>query len=124
MGVFCIGTIAGNDNFLAAFSLTLLAYCCWGSYVESQGTRINAHSVIYTVRLGLTLGVLPLFRRTLSIDEVLEASCTRTEGGYRVAHLSGEFGQAKIVFDSKGGRDRFFAILGKRFPQVKVHRWS
>lgn len=122
--VFCVGTILGTDRFLSAFGLTLFVYCCWGCYVESLGTRVNEDSVVYTVRLGISLGVLPLFRRTLSINEVLQASGTRTEGGYRVAYLTGEFGQAKILFDSKGGRDRFFAILSKRFPHIKVHRWS
>ena len=84
--------------------------------LDTSHCRIN--------RLGVTLGVLPLFRRTLNISEVLQASTARTAGGYPIAYLSGEFGQAKILFDSKGGRDRLFAVLVKRFPHIKVHRWS
>jgi hypothetical protein len=108
----------------------------WMAFLEWKGVEIKDRIITYPVRLGLPLATItevpPLFRKTLDLNEVQDSatSTIRHERGdfiqqyIRVANLSGEFGAAKLVFDSKAGRDRLFAVLKKRFPHITIHRWT
>ena len=104
--------------------LPLGLYFLWCLYLEVLGVSVAEDSVTYPVRLGIDTGIFPLFRKTVQMSNVLQASSRREKEGIRIAYLSGEFGQAKLLFDTKGGRDRFFAILNTRFPNVKIYRWT
>lgn len=108
----------------------------WMAFLEWKGVELKEGQVTYPVRLGLPLAtvteIVPLFRKTLDLSEVHDATTDtiRHEKGdfiqqfLRVANLTGEFGAAKIVFDSKAGRDRLFAVLKKQFPHITIHRWT
>lgn len=50
---------------------------------------------------------------------VLQASCRKAIQGISIAYLAGELRQAKFLFDTKGGRDRSFAVLKSELPRVK-----
>lgn len=116
-----INDIHGEPMSLLFFVVAI--YSLWAFYLEVRGVRVTKDAVVYTVRLGVESGVFPLFPKRIPMASVLHASSLR-KNGMRIAYISGEFGQAKILFDTKGGRDRFFAILSKRFPRIKVYRWT
>ena len=111
----------GLDASLAGIIFCL--YGLWSFYLEVLGVRFTGPTVAYPVRLGLGSGIFPLFRKSIAMQDVLQASSLKTAGIW-IAYLSGEFGQAKILFDTKGGRDRFFAILTSRVPHIKIYRWT
>jgi hypothetical protein len=115
---------SGHDPGADVFIAVLGFYSLWCLLLETLGVRISEDSVTYPVRLGTYAGVFPLFQKKIPMLDVLQASSTMERNGMRIAYLSGEFGQAKILFDTKGGRDRFFAVLNKRFPRVKIYRWT
>lgn len=98
-------------------------YSVWCLCLEVLGVRITNNIITYAVRLG-TDGALPLFRKTVRMAHVLDGSHKKIRKGMYVVYLSGEFGEAKILFDTKGGRDRLLAILRERFPDVKRFRWT
>jgi GYF domain 2 len=124
------------DKGSAALALFFAIYFAQRCYLEALGVQVMEDKVTYPVRLGD--GTLPLFRKSIPIASVLQASSQRvlqnssrrTKYGmhktYRMylAYLAGEFGEAKILFDTKGGRDRFLAILKFRFPHIKIYRWT
>jgi len=117
-----------------AFIFALLA--AWAWYLEWQGVEIRDGKITYPVRLGipmaLILEVVPLSRTTLDLSEVSSASTSTINNTtsefihdkVRVAHLTGDFGATKIVFDSKAGRDRLFSILKDHYPHITIHRWT
>jgi hypothetical protein len=126
-------------SVLAVFSapiatLVTAPFIGWVLWLEWHGVQLHEGKITYPVRLGLDGmgGILPLFNRTLDLAEVSNATTTtiRTEiatsvrVAYRIAYLTGEFGTAKIVFDTKGGRDRLFAIIRDSHPHITVHRWT
>jgi hypothetical protein len=100
------------------------AYLLWLIYLEAHGVQVGQDTLTYPVRLGIGRGILPLFCKIVPMQQVLEASSLREAHGLRIAYLSGEFGQAKILFDTKAGRDRLFAVVKSKFPHIKVYRWS
>ncbi len=120
--VSLIGT--GRDQGPAIFGLCVGLYGLWSFYLELLGVRIFQDVVSYPVRLGLGTGIFPLFRKSVSAGTVLQASSLTKPYGMKVAYLSGEFGQAKILFDTKGGRDRFFAVVASKFRHIKIFRWK
>jgi hypothetical protein len=121
---------------LTGVLIFLVPIPAWMAFLEWKGVELNDGRIIYPVRLGLPLATItevpPLFRKTLDLSEVQDAATAtiRHEKGdfiqqyIRVANLTGEFGAAKIVFDSKAGRDRLFAVLKKQFPHINIHRWT
>jgi hypothetical protein len=116
-------TVAGL--VFIVFFLLFGGSAIWRMYQENKGVLVTRETITYPVRLG-TYGIFPLYRNTVRIDRVLDASPLKVhEGTYKyshVAYLSGEFGEAKIFFESKGGRDRLLAILKTRFPKVSRYR--
>ena len=120
-----VSTFGITQNIVISIvSLVLGLYCFWSFYLEVRGVRIIENFVTYPVRLGVDSGIFPLFPKTVDMTNVLHASSLRQAGGLCIGYLSGEFGLAKILFDTKGGRDRFFAILETRFPEIKIYRWT
>ena len=109
---------------IAAVSFVASAYAWWGFHLEWAGVRIGNGSLSYPVRLGFDVGIAPLFRKAVPMSDVLEASSLTLKNGARAVYLSGEFGQAKLLFDTKGGRDRLLALLKARFPEIKIYRWA
>jgi hypothetical protein len=106
-----------------------LLYLCaiwglWSLYLEARGVVVGFDRVTYPIRLGIDSGVLPLFQRTLLTSDIQQASTQRMPHGAYKVYLSGEFGQAKLVFDTKGGRDRLLTIMNTRFPQIRIFRWT
>jgi hypothetical protein len=124
-GLFLFCSLVGisRDQGATVFALLSL-YSLWSFYLEFLGVRISNGTLSYPVRLGSGNGIIPLFHKSVSMKHVLQASSLRKMGGIRVAYLSGEFGQAKVVFDTKGGRDRLFAVLTTKFPHIKIYRWG
>jgi hypothetical protein len=106
---------------LTFFATLFFAYF---SYLEILGVAMGDAVIMYPVRIGLGGGSVPLFRGAVPVDDVLQVSSLRKPKGMYVAYLTGEFGEAKILFDRKGGRDRFFAILQKRRPKLRIYRWT
>ncbi|MBX3121597.1 MAG: hypothetical protein KF854_00885 [Nitrospira sp.] len=106
----------------------------WVLLLEGRGVQIHEGKVTYPVRLGLDGmgGIVPLFPRELDLSEVSNATTTTVRAEvtasihftYRVAYLTGEFGTAKLGFDTKGGRDRLFAILRDSYPSITIYRWT
>ena len=108
----------------------------WALFLEWTGVEMRDGKISYPVRLGIPLTliteVLPLARNTVDLSKVTSASTStihNTESMFinerlRVAHLTGEFGATKIVFDSKAGRDRLFAVLKEKYPHISIHRWT
>ena len=108
----------------------------WALYLEWTGVELKDDKISYPVRLGIPVAliteVLPLARTTLDLSKATSASTStihNTESLFihervRVAHLTGEFGATKIVFDSKAGRDRLFAVLKEKYPHITIHRWT
>ena len=123
-----VALTAGNGNqdvaIFAFGSLLLGLYAAWSFYLELRGVRVTDKFISYPVRLGIDAGILPLFPKSIPMDEVLQASSLRKKRGKMIAYMSGEFGEAKIVFDTKGGRDRLFALLSTKFPHIKIYRWT
>ncbi len=124
------GTLAAAGNggqvvasLFFAFIGLLLLYPAWIFYLELRGVRVTDKFISYPVRLGLGPGIFPLFPKSIPMEEVLQASSLRKKRGIMIAYLSGEFGEAKIVFDTKGGRDRLFTLLKEKFPHIKIYRW-
>lgn len=116
--------------------ILMLALSGWALRLESKGVEIYEGSISYPVRLGLPFALAtelpPLFTRTLELSQVSNATTENIQNRtswflqdrLRVALLTGEFGAAKIVFDSKAGRDRLFAILKDKYPHIKIYRWT
>jgi hypothetical protein len=130
---FLIGTIICGGLGITALLYGALSsimflmgmlYFSYAIYLEALGIVVSNSKVIYPIRIGFRDGWMPLFRRIVSAEDVLQVSSQRRPGGMYVAYLSGEFGEARIVFDTKGGRDRFFAVLHKRIPRIKIYRWT
>jgi hypothetical protein len=131
LGAACLGLFfllalvaSEHDQAAALVALVFDLYSLWAFVLELRGVRVTDDTVTYPVRLGIESGIFPLFRKTILMAHVLQASSLRRQHGMRVAYVSGEFGQAKILFDTKGGRDRFFAVLTSKFPHVKIYRWT
>lgn len=115
----------GSDSFgVEVLCLPAALFFLYSFYLEILGVTMGHPGIIYPVRVGLGDGLFPLFRGSVRVDDVLQASSLRKTRGMYVAYLSGEFGEAKILFDTKGGRDRFFAVLNKRHPNIKIYRWT
>jgi hypothetical protein len=119
-------SLIGNnrDQGAALFGLLFGLYCAWGFFLEVRGVRVSDKTISYPVRLGIDEGIFPLFPKSIPMEQVIQASSLRKKRGIRIAYLSGEFGQAKILFDTKGGRDRLFVLLTTKFPHVKIYRWT
>lgn len=108
----------------------------WMAFLEWKGVELKNGQITYPVRLGLPLATItevpPLFRKTIDLADVQDVATSTIrherhefiQQYIRVANLTGEFGAAKIVFDSKAGRDRLFAVLKKQFPHITIHRWT
>lgn len=121
---------------LTGVLIFLVPIPAWMVFLEWKGVELKDGQITYPVRLGLPLATITevpaLFRKTLHLSEVHDATTAtiRHERGdfiqqfIRVANLTGEFGAAKVVFDSKAGRDRLFAVLKKQFPHITIHRWT
>lgn len=125
VGTLFLNEVSVNHDLLGAFFLVpALLYVSWAFYVEICGVRVAPSFIDYPVRLGIDAGVFPLFRRRLETAEIAQGSSQRGPGSVYKVYLSGEFGQAKLVFDTKGGRDRLFAIIQTRYPKIRIFRWS
>lgn len=121
---------------LTGVLILLVPIPAWMAILEWKGVELKDGQITYPVRLGLPLATItevpPLFRKRLNLSEVQDVatSTIRRERAdfiqqyIRVANLTGEFGAAKIVFDSKAGRDRLFAVLKRQFPHITIHRWT
>lgn len=108
----------------------------WALFMEWTGVELRDGKISYPVRLGVPLTliteVLPVARNTVDLSKVTSASTSTIHQNQsmfinerlRVAHLTGEFGATKIVFDSKAGRDRLFAVLKEKYPHITIHRWT
>jgi hypothetical protein len=90
-------TVAGLA-FIVIFLLLGGPISIWRIYQESKGVLVTRETITYPVRLG-TYGIFPLYRNTVRMDHVVDASPLKVhEGSYQyshVAYLSGEFGEAK-----------------------------
>lgn len=117
-----LAATAHNSSLLVCAAILGCSYICWGTYLEWTGVRVGSQSISYPIRLGFDIDVVPLFRKSVLMSEVLEASSLTLKKGARAVYLSGEFGQAKIVFDTKGGRDRLLALIAERYPSIRVRR--
>ena len=109
---------------LSVVGLFAALYFVWAFALECGGVRVGSGTLSYPVRLGSDHFAMPIFRRSIALGEVLQASGHNVRQGARIVYLSGEFGQAKVHFDTKGGRDRLFALLREHFPEVRVLRSS
>lgn len=139
---FAIGDIAFITVGIVLFiqlplaGLLIVVPGIWALMLEMKGVQIHEGNITYPVRLGLPFALItelpPLFMRTLPLSDVSNATTATIRNttsmllhsSLRVAHLTGEFGAAKIVLDSKAGRDRLFAILRDSYPHIKVYRWT
>ena len=122
--------LSGNyrdvDFWLPVVIANLL--CC---AMELAGVVVSDDAVTYPVRLTLLrFYAVPLFRRTISLNEVWEATAEtryRQRGGnpfprIRLLYLSGARANARVWFSSKGRRDWLFAQLRRRAPHVQQYR--
>jgi hypothetical protein len=61
------------------------------------------------------------------MDQVLTASPKAIhEAPYEYFYalfLSCDFGVARLLFDTKGGRDHLYELLLSRFPKIRRYRW-
>ena len=100
----------------------LAAVYIYGVFMEMRGVVINDDFVGYPVRF-IADSFLPIFRKKVAVRDVFSASCLRCSDGRFIVYLTGDFGEARILMENKGNRDRFFAVFMNRFPKIRIFRW-
>jgi hypothetical protein len=108
---------------LAALGLFYL----WIIALELRGVKVSGTKIRFPVRLQLYGPYpFPMYLRTIRMDAASEATAetrhTAPFGSLRIMYITGDFGQAKVWFASKGYRDRLFNVLRSRGGHIRQYR--